>query len=706
MAELGQTASNPETGEKLVYTEQGWVSYVRSATNPETGEKIFDFGQGFGQLPQSNLPKTLDERYPELKGLDLSTLGPGEREALRKAGVPVPMEGPRKTGIKQGVSFGFDDELAGLGHATGSAIKGAGSFLMGNGFNQDLGQEYSDARDIYKRQEDQFRTAHPGQALTTNLFGGLVSGGTIAKGVQGAYQAGGLGRATLQGAKSGAIFGGVTGVGTADGGVEERALGGAIGAGAGGVLGAALPTATSLIAKTGRHIINGLRGGVARTKSATAAADKNAYLMLRDALAEDMGGDRAAANAALKKWSVSGADPNDLIDMGGMNTKSLIQAIATERPNQAMTIINEFQENQSSVIRKKLGEAINPNNKTFTTVARQLQRIQREKTTPLYDEAFAVDIPDDVYNQQIVPFLKTKTGQTALNKAMKLADADMDQETVKAIAALKKGRIAKLPMKALDQVKRAVGSMESKALGSNDKTLAGAYRNWRKSFVSILDDANPSYGEARRQAADGFEAEEALELGRKFMSGAKSAADVAEDIAQMTPAQMEFYQIGAANSMSQKIASTGDNANKARFIMNDEMRNKVRALIGNKPEVADDFIKFLQKSADQFETRSFISPKTGSWTHQRQVGAEKFLNKALDYTDAALSPRQAAKLAVKAAGKRSSERTTDVLARAFFEGVPIPQRAVTAATGASGGSISEAAVPGALTYVGEGINGQ
>ena len=158
---------------------------------------------------------------------------PGATAEAEKATASRKMgEGSLATGVKQGVTLGFGDELAG--------VSGAAGALAGGTPLADLPGVYREARDEERARLEESRKADPlltgvGQVASSLLLPGGAAAGAAR---------GGLGAAALQGAKVGAATGAAAGVGEAESlnpaDIVPRVLGGAA---FGGITGALAPLA-------------------------------------------------------------------------------------------------------------------------------------------------------------------------------------------------------------------------------------------------------------------------------------------------------------------------------------------------------------------------------------------------------------------------------------------------------------------------------
>ncbi len=150
-----------------------------------------------------------------------------------------------QTAATEGMTFGFADEInAGLQ----TPFRVVGDLATGRGF--DPGRAYGEGLESTRGYIEEQTAKNPGAALAGDITGSLVSGGGLAKGgltlMNGAKTLPGfIGR----GAAEGAIYGGVSGFGRADGDMNDRLWSAAEGSLWGGGMGAAGGTVAGVLAQ-------------------------------------------------------------------------------------------------------------------------------------------------------------------------------------------------------------------------------------------------------------------------------------------------------------------------------------------------------------------------------------------------------------------------------------------------------------------------
>lgn len=180
-------------------------------------------------------------------------MAPDQIKAVLQKKFP-PSDGQKKMGkleaaargFEESTSFGLTDELRGFGRAVGSMARGDE-----RSFPDLLDRGIREVRDEYGRAKSQ----RPGSTLSGELAGAIVPlftapGQTVAARIG----AGGLKQSAAKGAGAGAASGGLYGFGSAEGDIVDRipatAWGGALGAGFGAGVPAALHGATKLNTRT------------------------------------------------------------------------------------------------------------------------------------------------------------------------------------------------------------------------------------------------------------------------------------------------------------------------------------------------------------------------------------------------------------------------------------------------------------------------
>ena len=153
-----------------------------------------------------------------------------------------------------------------------------------------------------------------------------------------------------------------------------------------------------------------------------------------------------------------------------------------------------------------------------------------------------------------------------------------------------------------DQTDPLTGKLSSKGAEAVD---------FKAQMMPLLDSGNPAYLAVRQAYSEPKAAESALNLGRHFMSDAFDVTN--RRLANMTPADRKYFQIGAARAVQDKIESGVDTGmNYADFLNRTGLRNKLRAAFSDNPQAFDAFMEDLGKEATK--GRTFATLRAGSDT--------------------------------------------------------------------------------------------
>lgn len=278
-----------------------------------------------------NGPNGVTIQFPA--GTDVATIDRVMREATGMTPRPAASGGGMSaaaaglTGLSQGLTFNFGDEIEGAGRAAYKKITGD---------QRPWSELYGESVQIPRDRIAQAKASNPVAYYGGELGGGVaVPGGLARLGLRGAVAAAadrGLAARSWAGAKEGAAYGAAYGAGAAEGDVADRLTGAASGAATGSVVGAAMPGAIDLVSAAGRRIATPIR---AYARPHTAAGNKIAEAVYRDAPDAVRMAGNAHQRFADQFNTMAAANPSTvLMDAGGENLRGLVRA-AGNIPNSA-----------------------------------------------------------------------------------------------------------------------------------------------------------------------------------------------------------------------------------------------------------------------------------------------------------------------------------------------------------------------------------
>lgn len=178
----------------------------------------------------------------------------------------------------------------------------------------------------------------------------------------------------------------------------------------------------------------------------------------------------------------------------------------------------------------------------------------------------------------------------------------------------------KIPdLRSLDTIKRALDARISSLYSSGQGGEATALKQLRDAFVDRLDKIGPpEYKAARGQYKGDIEVKEALELGRKTLTGNMRWQQVNKLVRDFTPGEKEAFKTGVLQQVMRRFEDTSASRNFAKELVdNDNIRNTLRAVVG--PEEFKVLNAALRQEADLFGRGSKVL--SGSQTFGR--AAEK-----------------------------------------------------------------------------------
>lgn len=159
-----------------------------------------------------------------------------------------------------------------------------------------------------------------------------------------------------------------------------------------------------------------------------------------------------------------------------------------------------------------------------------------------------------------------------------------------------------------------------------------SYMKLRDGLVTELDRLSPLYRQAREVWSGDTASIRALNLGRDFLSSKVSPEELAEHVGKMSDSDRQFYVVGVADALKNRLFRAADAGNKGNIINTEDARMRLRSLFGN--DAAADAA--AQKFIDAIE-RERAMGRTGSRIYGGSPTAER------------VSDDQAAEVALRAA---------------------------------------------------------
>lgn len=408
---------------------------------------------------------------------------------------------------------------------------------------------------------------------------------------------------SAQGARTGAAYGAAAGAGDARGGVRERTMGAIAGGGAGAGAGAVFGPAA-------KYTLGAL-GAIWREKFARDHGEKAMAMMIRRAReagvsVDDLlarfyrGGDEAAGYAP----RAAGDTVDETVgEMLGQGNKDLQIAMANVPGPGKATAIETFAgrgQRAGQRINRAFTDALKADGEDYYDTAKALKEKRKTEPAPLYDAAYAADVPEDVFSRamfdagadEIAPAFRADM-VAAVDRAARRANSKgrgaVEKELRSFHQAISAGKPhAPLSVEAIDLVDRQIQQLVQKSRRDGLDEDAAMFTELQ-SALRAMDEAT-GLGVARSKAAAGFDAERALEEGRNAFKSGVDFEEISARLDGSTPEARQAYLQGIARGVYDLFANQrnmGGLADAATRVQGTELqRRKLMELLPRRKDGA------------------------------------------------------------------------------------------------------------------------
>lgn len=512
-------------------------------------------------------------------------------------------------------TFGMADKVKDFGGDLGTNI---GNYIGGliNPGSQHLPQRSSDKR-------AEFRKENPGMALTANIVGGMANplANKVGKWMGVAPSTTGqMARASA----GGAGLGFAQAAGETDGSMSERLSAGMDAAVTGALIGPIFPAAVA----GGGKLIRGTVDNLARLSGPL--QQKQAGRMLSKALADDGFNPKTALEELRKHPEMTYGDL-------GENTKRLVYGVYSKPgvgANKMKKFLDERQIGKETDLGSEGGQADRIHKWLETKFPSKYQGSQNDaQVGKLYRQAYANN--PSIQSDAIDKIARSHNGKIAFRKAVEMMDdsgefvGKSDPELTALLDEVEGystgvGVAKGLKLKTWDYFKRALQREQKQLIAKGDSEGARIITNQIKTVTNELDNLDSTggaYAKARSLSSDDFANKDALVAGEKFLFKNMRSSDIAETLAEMSPAEQHHFRIGAVNTLTGKLEDIIEGANAANSQINKEsLRRKVRAIFGD-DEKFGEYLKMLRAEKQMFDTRSVTQgSQTGKNIESNKIG--------------------------------------------------------------------------------------
>src|SRR5215217_3295149 len=286
------------------------------------------------------------------------------------------------------------------------------------------------------------------------------------------------------------------------------------------------------------------------------------------------------------------------IDRGGETTRALARSVANQSPEARAVIQRAVDDRFTSqapravdFIKRLTGGAVDD-----LGYQRSIQDVARAVNKPRYEAAFTAPNAQAVWNQPIRDLMQSNTFRAAINAA---ESRGTDKAAISGFKAVKNpfefrpdGSVTlkvnadgsrALPSLAFwDQVKRNLDGMIGTAQRSGDNALMSDLTQMKAKLVDSLDRSVGQYKVARQGAASFFDAEDALDAGKKFATQPRAIPEATQAFSKFNDAEKQAFATGYASELIDRIKASGDRRNIIQQVFGSPAAREMNELVFGK----------------------------------------------------------------------------------------------------------------------------
>jgi hypothetical protein len=441
-----------------------------------------------------------------------------------------------------------------------------------------------------------------------------------------------LGKAAVQGFKSGAIGG----FGAGEGDIPEQLTSTAIGGVTGGAAAPALQLGARVVKNVSQPIIKSM---FAEPDVTGLKAGRN---LVKEALKSDVGSVDEAINTVLQ----NAGKPYTLADIGP-NTRAYLDAVNLI-PSPAKQTAKKFLEQRDKGISARLTSDLQEafgSTASFFDEFNALKTARTDLGKKMYANAFNKQVP---VNRELTDLLGRPSVQQAYARGINIAQ----EKGIKVpnVAVNAQGQLVTAENKLVDKVDTEflhyvkmglddlvyTGKSPSSGIGN---TQLNSIKDTRAQFLNYIDKNNPSYKSARNYWADDTATMDAMQSGRTFLKA--NPDQLKADIKKMSTSEKEAFRLGAMSDLIERVGGQSTDTvvpmtpNVARNILKDPKRVAlIKATFPDNELGQNKFNQFIKN----FQTEMEMKATSGQVLAGSQTAGRQEAVKALRGTVAQEAP--------------------------------------------------------------------
>ena len=326
--------------------------------------------------------------------------------------------------------------------------------------------------------------------------------------------------------------------------------------------------------------------------------------------------------------------PMTLTDVGGENVRSLAGNVARQ-PGSAREVARQFLTKRDEAAALRLSADINKyvsGGPSMRQATEALLQARSAAARPAYD---AVHTLKGVWSPRLEQFLQDPIVKTGLQRGYEIERLQSLAEG-RPLTASQLGvdldvngemkLLDKPNMRLLDMAKQGLDAIvadERNPLTGRLSARGVAVDNMRRAYVQTIDDLDSSgvYKKARAAWAGYSQSLDAVRMGRNVFK--MSPEENAAEIERMPPANREFYRLGVADMLRERLAKAGLSSDEAKqLIRNPWMRDQLKPVFRSSEDFTN-FVDAVSQEARMFGTRREVlgGSQTAARTAEDQGGS-------------------------------------------------------------------------------------
>lgn len=342
---------------------------------------------------------------------------------------------------------------------------------------------------------------------------------------------------------------------------------------------------------------------------------------------QDEKGGGLSARDALDKIN-SSSEPLMLADVGGENVRGLGGNVARQpgaSRNIAKNNLELRDEGSQDRLDGLISRSVNSGPSMFQTV-KTLLTGRSQAARPAYQ---TVEQMDGIWSPRLQEFIGDPALKSGLARGYEierlnsLAEARKFDPTQMGIDLDQEGNVVlkKVPnMRVLDMAKQGLDAMISEERNEITGRLSArgvSLDKVRRAYVSEIDkmDTAGLYRGARDAWAGPSASMDAVRHGRAIFGA--NPEEIAADFAELSPANQEFYRLGVADTLRERLSKAGFSADESKQLINNNwMKKQLKPLFRSDDEFKS-FVDSVSNERKMFGTRREVLG--GSQTQFRNV---------------------------------------------------------------------------------------